>query len=409
MNSREVHRLTGRIAALNRFISRLTDKCLLFYDLLRSNKKFIWDEPSSSKKIGGANADILHQAVYDRCKNTVVELSEYDVTFQNRPAAKSQVLPDFQIDLTPELDQDLTLPSDNWILQVGGSSSVKGSGIGIHLQSPTGDLLQQSFQLGFKASNNEAEYESLISGLCLAPYTNTRGENVLADPLAALGSSPGDQVRRTIPVQHIDKPSIALYDKANEHIVVIDAIDAMDTSEPIDQPDAMPPDWRIPFIQYLSNGLLPKDKWEALKSLGFYWPTMVADFESYIRKCNKCQRHAPNIHCPTKLLQTTTAPYPFMRWAMDLPGPMPSLRQRKYVLIVTDYVTNNGQSEATNKTILDGIKKGLDLKKGHWAAYGVEAMALAEVNVTSLRRAKMPHHTELNREILLDALDTIEE
>ena len=43
-NSREVQRLTGRIAALNRFISRSTDKCLPFYELLRGNKRFIWDE-----------------------------------------------------------------------------------------------------------------------------------------------------------------------------------------------------------------------------------------------------------------------------------------------------------------------------------------------------------------------------
>lgn len=40
-NSREVLRLTGRIAALNHFISRSTDKCLPFYELLHSNKRFI--------------------------------------------------------------------------------------------------------------------------------------------------------------------------------------------------------------------------------------------------------------------------------------------------------------------------------------------------------------------------------
>ncbi|WZZ03192.1 hypothetical protein YC2023_089113 [Brassica napus] len=44
-NKREVQRLTGRIAALNRFISRSTDKCLPFYDVLRGNKKkFEWSE-----------------------------------------------------------------------------------------------------------------------------------------------------------------------------------------------------------------------------------------------------------------------------------------------------------------------------------------------------------------------------
>ena len=43
-NKREVQRLTGRVAALNRFISRSTDKCLPFYDILRGNKKFEWSE-----------------------------------------------------------------------------------------------------------------------------------------------------------------------------------------------------------------------------------------------------------------------------------------------------------------------------------------------------------------------------
>ncbi|KAF8077387.1 hypothetical protein N665_1041s0002 [Sinapis alba] len=42
--SREIQRLNGRVAALNRFISRCTDKCLPFYELLRGNKKFLWDE-----------------------------------------------------------------------------------------------------------------------------------------------------------------------------------------------------------------------------------------------------------------------------------------------------------------------------------------------------------------------------
>ena len=36
-------------------------------------------------------------------------------------------------------------------------------------------------------------------------------------------------------------------------------------------------------------------------------------------------------------------------------------------------------------------------------------MAPAEVNVTSLRRSRMPQNVELNRDMLLDALDDIEE
>ena len=41
---REVQRLTGRVAALNRFISRSTNKCFPFYDTLKGNKQFEWTE-----------------------------------------------------------------------------------------------------------------------------------------------------------------------------------------------------------------------------------------------------------------------------------------------------------------------------------------------------------------------------
>ena len=161
----------------------------------------------------------------------------------------------------------------------------------------------------------------------------------------------------------------------------------MDTSESGDRPNDTPPDWRTPFIQFLSNESLPQNKWQACRlktksanyvlidgrlhrwttakillkclgieeallamaethegaagnhsggralalkvnSLGFYWPTMIADYEAYARKCDKCQRHASNIHSPTEILRTMTAQYPFMRWAMDIIGPMPSSRQR---------------------------------------------------------------------------------
>ncbi|CAH9122596.1 unnamed protein product [Cuscuta epithymum] len=41
---KDVQRLTGRVAALNRFISKSSNRCRLFYDVLRKNKKFEWTE-----------------------------------------------------------------------------------------------------------------------------------------------------------------------------------------------------------------------------------------------------------------------------------------------------------------------------------------------------------------------------
>lgn len=49
-----------------------------------------------------------------------------------------------------------------------GSSNSKGCGLGIVLTLPREDVLQRSIKCGFKATNNEAEYEALIVGLDLA-------------------------------------------------------------------------------------------------------------------------------------------------------------------------------------------------------------------------------------------------
>ncbi|KAL5770154.1 hypothetical protein ACOSP7_014308 [Xanthoceras sorbifolium] len=41
---KHVQSLNGQVAALNRFISKSTDKCVLFFNILKGNKKFKWTE-----------------------------------------------------------------------------------------------------------------------------------------------------------------------------------------------------------------------------------------------------------------------------------------------------------------------------------------------------------------------------
>ncbi|GFZ06995.1 hypothetical protein Acr_18g0011650 [Actinidia rufa] len=47
-NIREVQQLTGRVAALNRFVSKSTDKCLPFFKILRKSQTFQWSEESEN-------------------------------------------------------------------------------------------------------------------------------------------------------------------------------------------------------------------------------------------------------------------------------------------------------------------------------------------------------------------------
>ena len=70
----------------------------------------------------------------------------------------------------PSIPQTRAKKADNewWTLRVDGASRSSGSGVGLLPQSPTGEHLEQAIRLGFPASNNEAEYEAILSGLDLA-------------------------------------------------------------------------------------------------------------------------------------------------------------------------------------------------------------------------------------------------
>lgn len=63
-NPKDIQKLTGMIASLNRFMSKLADKCLPFYQLLKKWKEFQWMEECKEafpepKKVFGQPTDIV--------------------------------------------------------------------------------------------------------------------------------------------------------------------------------------------------------------------------------------------------------------------------------------------------------------------------------------------------------------
>ncbi|KAL0411678.1 UNVERIFIED_CONTAM: hypothetical protein Slati_3757500 [Sesamum latifolium] len=63
-----------------------------------------------------------------------------------------------------EMTQEKSSKAEPWILHVDGSSNTQGSGAGIVITSPRGEDLEFAKTFDFRASNNEAEYEALVSG-----------------------------------------------------------------------------------------------------------------------------------------------------------------------------------------------------------------------------------------------------
>ncbi|KAM1349387.1 hypothetical protein ACFX2F_003472 [Malus domestica] len=158
-------------------------------------------------------------------------------------------------------------------------------------------MLKQVITLCFKALNNEAEYEALLTGLRLAKdltvkklviyfnsqlitnqtfreyaakhprmarilekvreqlatfqaYTFTqvpRAENAHADVIASLGSALDHQIRRSIPVEYLEKPSI------NEKPTV--EVAQISTT----------PSWQDPIINYIVNGTISAYILESMK------------------------------------------------------------------------------------------------------------------------------------------------
>ncbi|XP_030922894.1 protein NYNRIN-like [Quercus lobata] len=170
-------------------------------------------------------------------------------------------------------------------------------------------------------------------------------------------------------------------------------------------------------------------------TLGFWWPSMHKEALDYVKKCDQCQRFTLSIHQPGGELNPMSSPWPFAQWGLDILGPFPkATRNRKFLLVGTDYFTkwSNGQAEAVNKTIMNGLKKRLDDAKGRWVeelahvlwtyrtmprrstgetpfsmTYGAEAVIPLEVNFPTQRTTTFCPAT--NDKLLEMSLDLIDE
>ena len=68
-----------------------------------------------------------------------------------------------------------------WKVFVDGTSSAMEVGARIVVITLEGIRLEHSFRLGFKASNNEAEYEAFLAGLRTVLCLGTRDVEVYSD------------------------------------------------------------------------------------------------------------------------------------------------------------------------------------------------------------------------------------
>ncbi|GKU92878.1 hypothetical protein SLEP1_g6546 [Rubroshorea leprosula] len=209
---KDVQRLTGRVAALHRFIARSAERCLPFFKALREPKNFQWTDECAEQNYPLAEKATFalvctacklrayfqsHQIVVytdfplrkilqkpelsGRLIGWSVELSEYDLKFQPCTTIKGQAVADFLVECAPAAVKEKVPEYPVWVLYVDGVANVEGSGAGAVLVGPDGSKSEHALRFKFQTTNNAAEYEALIYGLKLAAELKVQSIQVFSD------------------------------------------------------------------------------------------------------------------------------------------------------------------------------------------------------------------------------------
>ncbi|KAL2236310.1 UNVERIFIED_CONTAM: Retrovirus-related Pol polyprotein from transposon [Sesamum indicum] len=184
---KDVQKLTGKIASLNRFISKSADRNLHFFKVLRKAKEFKWTEESERAfqelkdylrspplLANPRQGDVLY--LYLAVSKNAVSyiLVREEKRAQNPIYYVCKMLQDASRDFVMELagdqgsNSELALKIETWMLHIDDSSNASNGGVGVLLQGPKGIEIEVAAKLSFSTTNNEAEYEALILGLELA-------------------------------------------------------------------------------------------------------------------------------------------------------------------------------------------------------------------------------------------------
>ncbi|XP_072060454.1 uncharacterized protein [Arachis hypogaea] len=212
-----------------------------------------------------------------------IEMSKFDIQYQPRGSIKSQYLADFVAELT---SSDPDNKGQSWTLFVDGASNPQGAGAGILLESSDGIIIEHSLKFSFKASNNQAEYETLIAGLRLAKDLHVKILKIHCDSLLVVQQvNNGFQTKDQILLKYLDIVQKLLHDFSNVELIHIpreqnnraDILSKLATTQTqtstlfqstlsrpsIDIPKILSiinqEGWQQPYIQYLRNGTIPEE------------------------------------------------------------------------------------------------------------------------------------------------------
>ncbi|XP_077251526.1 uncharacterized protein LOC143890728 [Tasmannia lanceolata] len=347
------------------------------------------------------------------------------------------------LSLPAEEEPTLSQQSQNplWMLYVDGSSNAGGSGAGLVITGPDNFITEYALRIDFKASNNEAEYEALITGIALATELQVSRIRVHNDSQLVVSQVNGfGEVKEEQMIKYLENVRKEISAFEEFQIVQVprtlntraDALSKMASSamfepgniytETLPQPSvereevlqlSEEPSWMDPIIQYLKDGIVPSDRKEARR--------LVAKAAHYILDGQKL------FGIPRVLVTDNGTQFASRRFK-DFCGKL-GIDQR---FTLVGHPQANGQVEVTNQTLLQGLKKRTENARGLWAeelpnllwayrttprtatgessfslAFGVDTVIPVEIGAHSLRLEAYNERTNPN--YLWSSLDLVEE
>ncbi|XP_071933220.1 uncharacterized protein [Coffea arabica] len=296
-----------------------------------------------------------------------VELGEYDLSYEPRTAIKAQVLADFLADLTFTEGREPTSAIAEvstphlWTLYV--DSNGDGSGAGLLLEDPHGEVCSYALRFDFLATNNEVEYEALIAGLQLARTLGAQRIHVRSDSqlvvcqvlseyeakdetmqrylskvhqLTSYFKSfeiqriPRSQNRRADALSRLASTSFSDLNKT----VLVEVLNEPEYMEEVAYPVHPGDTWMNPFILFLSQGILPRGPSRCKKDTKQSCSVIISD---------NGRQFAEN---------------PFRIWCENL-----GIKQH---FTFVGHPQANGQAENFNRTLLHGLRTRLHRAGSSW-------------------------------------------
>ena len=222
-----------------------------------------------------------------------IELSEFDIQYCSQIAMKGQAVADFIVEYSQSEGQGAD-GLKQWIIHTDGSLNRHARGVGVVIQTPERDKVECMIRLDFPTTNNEVEYEALLTGLDLAKATGAGNVILHCDSQVITSQNNGEYECRSermkkyleevknrieslevkfvqVPrkenecVDRLAKAASAEFMIPYEQVLSFVQISSLIDDKANVQEVNSDKNWTAPLIAYLRSGILPDGKHAARK------------------------------------------------------------------------------------------------------------------------------------------------